>query len=466
MGNYNANILIIDDDEGVVLTMTSLVEDMGHNVDHAFTLSDGLNKVYSFNFNVILLDVNLPDGNGLDIINEVINMPVHPEIIIMTAFSDPDGAELAIENGAWDYIQKPAPYKRLKFQISRALQFQNHKKKSKFLAPLKPNNIIGSSQAMTMCFEKAAQYAHSEANVLITGETGTGKELFAKIIHENSSRYNHSFIVVDCSILSGNFIESVLFGHEKGSFTSADKKRNGLIKSADNGTLFLDEIGELPESIQSSFLRVLQEKRFRPVGGDHEEHSNFRVIAATNKDLDIMVAKNKFRSDLLYRLKSLQLELPSLKNRKGDIKEIVLFYISQISIQNKIVPKEVSADFIKTLTKYDWPGNVRELVNIIESSILNAESESILYPDHIPHTIRAKIARASIKKSDLIPHFKMGDENKNNSFLNFKVVLNKIEKEYLSSLYSHTDGNVKKMNQISGISKPVIYRKLKKHHIQ
>ncbi len=468
MTEYCAKILIIDDDEGVVHTMSRVVEELGYDIDHAFTLTDGLSKIYSVNYDIILLDVNLPDGSGLDIIGDIVSMPVHPQIIIMTAFSDPDGAELAIESGAWDYIEKPASYKKLKLQISRALQFQEHKKKTNFLTPLKPNNVIGRSRNIKHSLEKAAQFAKSEANVLITGETGTGKELFAKIIHENSNRCDNSFIVVDCSLLSENLIESVLFGHEKGSFTGADKKRNGLVKLADNGTLFLDEIGELPQSIQSSFLRVLQEKKFRPVGGEEEEYSNFRIIAATNKNLDQLVDKNKFRSDLLYRLKTLHIELPPLRVRKEDIRDIVLFYTSQFSVQYGVVPKEVSDAFVDMLIQYDWPGNVRELANSIESSILSAKSEDVLYPDHIPQKIRAKIARASVKKSNVMPHFSALDTgmHQNDFLLNFKELLDKTEKEYLTSLYSHTNGDIHQICSISGISRTVLYRKMKKYHIQ
>ncbi|MCD4676232.1 MAG: sigma-54 dependent transcriptional regulator [Desulfobacula sp.] len=446
--------------------MSRLVEELGYNIDHAFTLNDGLDKIYSMNFDIILLDVNLPDGNGLEVIDDIIKMPVHPQIIIMTAFSDPDGAELAIESGAWDYIEKPASSKRLKLQISRALQFQEQKKISKAPVLLKSNNIIGNSKAIKLCLEQVAQIANSEANVLITGETGTGKELFARIIHENSSRQNNNFIVVDCSILTENFIESVLFGHEKGSFTGADNKRNGLVTLANNGTLFLDEIGELPKSIQVSFLRVLQEKKFRAVGGEQEIYSNFRVIAATNKDLDHMVYENRFRSDLLYRLKTLNIELPALRKRKEDIKDIAIFHNNQLCEQYEIAPKELSSDFLETLVKYDWPGNVRELVNTIESCILVAESENFLFAYHIPKKIRAKVTRSSITKSNIKPGNKNESHHPSNDLLKYKDVIEKTEKEYLASLYSHTNGDIKFMGQISGISRAVLYRKLKKHKLQ
>jgi DNA-binding NtrC family response regulator len=462
--NHTASILVIDDDEGVVHTMSRLVKSLGHEIGYAFTLNDGLNKIYSKKFDIIFLDVNLPDGNGLEIIADIVKMPVHPQIIIMTAFSDPDGAELAIESGAWDYIEKPASIKRLKLQISRALKFQEQKKKSKTSILLTSNNIIGNSHAIRLCLEHAAQISNSDANVLISGETGTGKELFAKIIHENSTRRNHSFVVVDCSILTENFIESVLFGHEKGSFTGADKKRNGLVTLANNGTLFLDEIGELPKSIQASFLRVLQEKKFRAVGGEEELYSNFRVIAATNKNLDIMVHENTFRRDLLYRLKTLNIELPALRKRKEDIKDLAIFHKDQICRQYETALKKLSPDFIEMLVKYDWPGNVRELVNTIESCILVAKSEEILFAYHLPQRIRAKVTRASLTKSR--QNIKAESYSPTDILLKYKDVIEKTEKKYLTSLYSHTNGDIEQLCRISGISRAVLYRKLKKHQIQ
>ncbi len=461
----NANILIIDDDEGVVYTLSRLVKDMGHEVDHAFTIKDGLSKVFESTFDLILLDVNLPDGSGLDIIDNIFEASFHTQIIIMTAFSDPDGAGLAIENGAWDYIEKPASPQKFKLQISRALKFQVQKKLSACLVPLNAKNIIGESKAITRCLKQAAQMARSDTNVLITGETGTGKELFARIIHDQSARESDSFIVVDCSILTENFIESVLFGHEKGSFTGADKKRNGLVSLANNGTLFLDEIGELPQSIQSSFLRVLQEKKFRPVGSEQEIFSNFRVIAATNQDLDQMVAEKKFRSDLLHRLKSFTMELPALRDIKDDIKEIALFHIKQFCNQYKTDLKNPDSDFFEILVKYNWPGNVRELVNTMEICVSSNPLEKVLFSYHLPKKIRAQIARSSLIKPKT-DHFIEINDSKENDHYTLKDILENTEKNYLEEFYSRVDGDIKKMCKISGLSRSVLYRKLKKHNIK
>jgi two-component system NtrC family response regulator len=316
---------------------------------------------------------------------------------------------------------------------------------------------------MKYCFEQVAQVANSDANVLITGETGTGKELFAKMIHENSNRRKNEFIIVDCTILSENFIESVLFGHEKGSFTGADKKRNGLISLANDGTLFLDEIGELPESIQASFLRVLQEKKFRAVGGEQEVSSNFRLIAATNKDLDQMVLDNKFRPDLLFRLKTLIIELPPLRTRKEDIKDIAIFHNDLLCKQYNLEPKELSSDFLDMLIQFDWPGNVRQLASTIESCILAAKSETTLFAYHLPLKLRAKIVRASIKQPTIMGKKEPAPVDISPTY---KDVIEKTEKEYFISLYAHTNGDIKKLSLQSGISRAVLYRKLKKYGIK
>lgn len=266
------NVLVIDDDKNVCTAISNAVERMGHKTVHALTLKEGLEKACSDSFDVVFLDVQMPDGNGLDILPPIRGTPSSPEVIIITGFADPDGAELAIKNGAWDYIEKPCSVQEMTLPFIRALEYREEKKAAKVPVALKREGIVGSSPKLGACLDLLPQMSNSVANVLITGETGTGKELFARAIHENSPRAGKNFVVVDCAALPDTLVESVLFGHQKGAFTGADKAQDGLVKQADRGTLFLDEVGELPLSIQKSFLRVLQERRFRPVGGagNHE----------------------------------------------------------------------------------------------------------------------------------------------------------------------------------------------------
>jgi two-component system NtrC family response regulator len=399
------------------------------------------------------------------VIPTILDGELPPLIIIMTAYTDPDGAELAINSGAWDYLSKPIGLKDLKLQVIRALDFQEQKKQVTSCLTFEAPKIIGNSYAIQKCLSQASQIVCSDANVLITGETGTGKELFAKAIHENSARRNGDFIVVDCSVLSENLIESVLFGHVKGSFTGADRDRKGLVEMANGGTLFLDEVGELPESIQSSFLRVLQEKTFRPVGSEKEIFSDFRVICATNRNLENMAAADQFRSDLLYRLKTFVLELPPLRKRKEDISLIAAHQIKESCAKHNLLQKEFAPDFFETIEKYDWPGNVRELINTIETSVAAAQFEKTIYAFHLPSKIRAQIVRSKVgpKKS-----VSKAQPAKPMTFmeLTHRRFLEKSEKKYLETVYSEMDGNISQIIERTALSRTVLYRKLKKYDIK
>ncbi|MEH0020510.1 MAG: sigma-54 dependent transcriptional regulator [Desulfobacter sp.] len=460
------SILIIDDDRGVIRVVSRLVEKMGMDADYGLTLEQGMEKHRSGRFDIVLLDVRLPDGNGLDAIDTILEGDAPPQVIIMTAFFDPGGAALAIENGAWDYIQKPASPQTVERQIMRALQYREQKRTAESLPDFKYDKIIGSSKRIRSCLTQASRIACSQANVLITGETGTGKELFAKAIHDNSPRRHKAFIVVDCSILTETLIESVLFGHEKGAFTGADRDRSGLAKLANGGTLFLDEVGELPESAQSSFLRMLQEKKFRPVGSDQEIASDFRVVSATNIDLDRAVETRRFRSDLRYRLQSFTLALPPLRLRGGDILDIARHYTMRICRQNHLSPKEFSRDFMEVIEKYDWPGNIRELINAVEVSVASALNEERIFAFHLPRHIRARVAQQSFRDQaqfletpvEPSPRFTPGET--------LKDVIARTEKAYLFSLYNQMEGNIRDICLSSGVSRAVLYRKLKKHSIR
>ena len=294
--------------------LTRKVESMGHETGCAYTLKEGIKKAQSGFFDVIFLDVRMPDGSGLDMITPMRMSSSSPEIIIITGAGDPDGAELAIKNGAWDYIEKTSSINLMVLPMVRALQYREAAKIKNPMPTIKTHNIVGGSPCMKALLVQVAQASQTEANVLITGNTGTGKELLAWAIHKNSARVNANFVVVDCAALSETLVESMLFGYEKGAYTSADRAREGLIKQADGGTLFLDEIGELPFTVQKAFLRVLQESKFRPLGGKQEIESNFRLISATNRRLDEMAAKGHFLNDLLFRLQALPLKSPCSAN--------------------------------------------------------------------------------------------------------------------------------------------------------
>lgn len=463
-----SRVLIIDDDRMMNEALSSVVERMGHEVRNAFTLREGLDKALAEPFDVIFLDVRMPDGSGLAILPRLRETESSPEVIIITGYGDPDGAELAIRNGAWDYIQKPASMQTMTLPLIRALQYRQEKNHARPPVLLKREGIIGESPKMKATLERLAQIAAAGANVLITGETGTGKELFAKAIHENSPRAGKKFIVVDCTALPETLVESLLFGHEKGAFTGAVSAREGLIKQADGGTLFLDEVGELPLAIQKSFLRVLEEHQFRPLGAKKEITSDFRLIAATNRNLDHMVEQGEFRKDLLFRLRSLILDLPPLRERLGDIRELTVYHVNKLCERYGTETKGFSPEFFTVLAQYDWPGNVRELVHTLEQALAVAAYEPTLFPTHLPTHIRIRAAQASVGES--ANH----EKPKSHSLLEaadvqnfpiFKDFRKFHERRYLERLLIITNNSMKESCRLSGLSRTRLYELLKEHEI-
>lgn len=462
-----ANILIIDDDKFICDWITNVVTQLGHNPSYTHTPREGLRKVQSEPFDVVFLDVRMPDGSGLDLMPKIKATRSSPEIIVITRLGDPDEAELAIQNGAWDYIEKPASFEALKLPIIRALEYRAEKISGKPSIVLKRKGIIGDSQEIASCLELLSQAAGSNVNVLITGETGTGKELFAKAVHYNSSRAKRNFVVVDCAALPETIVESVLFGHARGAFTGADRSEEGLIKQADGGTLFLDEIGELPFLIQKRFLRVIQEHRFRPVGGHQEIESDFRLVAATNRNLESMVRQGRFREDLFFRLRTLIIELPPLRELLDDLKELTVFYMNTLCERFGMVPKRASPEFWDVVTEYKWPGNVRELIQALEKALLSAKDEPMLFPKHLPTYIRIQVARNSFPKkppSQGKPEIRSSVPKVPPKLKEIrKAAVSEAEQQYLKDLISFVGGNNNKACRISGLSRSRFYTLLRKY---
>jgi two-component system NtrC family response regulator len=463
-----ANLLIIDDEQLMCRSLSLVAKQLKHSAVCTTTLADGLEKSREQQFDVVFLDVNMPDGNGLSYIRELAGSPSAPEVIIITGYSDPTGAEQAITSGAWDYLEKGASLKEITLSLRRALQYREQKLAGQHNlchVDFSSDGIIGSSASLKECLKSLAQAAISDASVLITGDTGTGKELFARAVHRISARKNAKFVVVDCAALPENLIEGMLFGHEKGAFTSADQSHTGLIAQAHNGTLFLDEVGEMPLSLQKVFLRVLQECRFRPLGSKYEQESNFRLVVATNRDLDNMVQEGLFRSDLLYRLSQFVIRLPGLAERAEDIPLLARHHADLICTRYGISHKDFSPDFIRMFNQYRWPGNVRELVNALERSIVSARSEKLLFPKHLPLNIRIEVTQQIIRKeppvsaltSTLSSLPKLQEYRESASL--------QAESQYLQNLMQLTDGSIPESCQISGLSTSRLYALLKKHNI-
>jgi two-component system, NtrC family, response regulator len=462
-----ANILIIDDDTMLCDMFSRKISSMGHEVSCTHTLEQGAREASEGSYDVVFLDVKMPDGNGLDMIPTIKESGSSPEIIIMTGIGDPEGVELAIRSGVWDYIEKPSSLDMMILPLVRALQYRDIKGFKKPPIHLKTDGIIGSSPGMKQCLEQVGVAASSSANVLITGETGTGKELFAWAVHSNSSRTGGNFVVVDCAALPDNLVESMLFGYEKGAYTGADKPRDGLIRHAHGGTLFLDEVAELPLLIQKAFLRVLQERKFRPLGSNKEVESDFRLIAATNRNLERRVREGHFREDLLFRLRSITLEIPPLRARSKDIRELVQYFLERFCERFGIALKTCSPEFLDSLELYDWPGNVRELLNTIEQSLAVAGSEQTLIPRHLPDYIRIKITQNAMFQKPASPSNKnMTTSSQLPSLLEVRNnAIAKAEREYIKDLLILAGNNIPEAVRVSGLKRSRLYELLKKYKI-
>jgi two-component system NtrC family response regulator len=460
-----AATLVIDDDQSIAEILVSFIQSLGHQADFALTLREGIRKAVSGAYDLVFLDVRLPDGNGLIAVPEIREVSSRPEIIIITGEGSRAGAKMAMESGCWDYVLKPFSIETIQLPFTRALQYRGQKASCLKPRLLERKGIIGESEPLKTCLNQVAQAAQTEANVLINGETGTGKELLAWAIHKNSRRSDKPFVIVDCATLPENLVESTLFGHIRGAFTGADRDRDGLIKEADGGTLFLDEVGDMPGRVQAAFLRVLQEHRFRPLGEKQEIHSDFRLVAATNRDLDPMVQEGLFRSDLLFRINSITIHLPPLRKRPDDIMDLTLHYLKEFNQRYGIGIKGLSPDFFEALLSYDWPGNVRELINALERAISLAGEEQTLYPVHLPTDIRSKLKSALFRSN---PASEAGLENRAQSppsIPRLRELIETTEKKYFEDLTALTGGDLKALCRLSGLARTNVYARLKKYRI-
>ena len=461
-----AQVLIVDDDEITCRLVSQIVTEVGHENDYALTLTSGLERVSLGEYDVVFLDITLPDGNGLEALPKFKEALSAPEVIIITGTGNRHGAELAFKGGAWAYIKKPFDFDQVALPLVRALEYRREKRANQEPKVLETRGIIGHSPQIKSCLSRVAQAAGSRANVLITGETGTGKEVFARAIHANSPRAEANFVVVDCTVLPESLVEGVLFGHEKGAFTGADRAREGLIKQADGGTLFLDEVGELPYAIQKAFLRVLQERRFRPVGAQGEVASDFRLAAATNRDLDELADQGEFRPDLLFRLQSLTISLPPLRQRAEDISQLVVHYLVRICGYSGLETKGFSPEFLDLLIRYHWPGNVRELINTLEQAIAAAGKAPTLYPNHLPPAIRlTQVHYPEEDQEEVAPEEEAVDFSGMAPTLREyrEAAMTAAEDRYLRQIMRQAKGSIKEARRLAGLSESRLHALLKKY---
>ncbi|TDP60790.1 sigma-54-dependent transcriptional regulator [Flavobacterium dankookense] len=444
------NILIIDDEEKLRGLLARIVKSEGFDVIEAPDLKSGFKKLEQNDIDVVLCDVKLPDGNGVDFVQKIKTSFPLVEVILMTAYGNiPDGVQ-AMKNGAFDYIVKgddndkiiPLLYKAFdKVQLQKKVKQLEKRISDKYSF----DTIIGKSKAIEQVIDLAKKVAKTDSTVLLTGETGTGKEVFAQAIHENSHRVGKSFVALNCSTFSKEILESELFGHKQGAFTGAIKDKKGFIEEANGGTLFLDEIGEMPIELQAKLLRVLETNEFIPVGDTTPKKSNFRLIAATNRDLKVESDEHRFRSDLYFRLNIFEINIPPLRERVKDIAPLVDFFVDKFSTSINKKTLQIQDNFLHKLEAYHWPGNVRELKNVIERAVILANND-VLTLDVLPYEIKHQ------------------SDNQNKSMSAFSM--NSVEKLHIQKVLNYTKGNKAETARLLEIGIATLYRKLDEYNIQ
>jgi len=472
-------VLLIDRDRCVLDGIASKLASGRVRLEYVVSIEQAVSLLSHTVFEAVLIRGEIDGGLDRETIAAFQTEEGSPELVVFTSSGDPELAEKAIRLGVWEYVIDSAPEHILPDIIEKVLLYRKGKttepaeERDEIRAELEKTGIIGRSDIMQMCIDQAIVIGQSEANVLIYGESGTGKELFATTIHELSSRADRSLTVVDCAALPPSLIESVLFGHLKGSFTGADKAQHGLVEQADGGTLFLDEIGEIPPAMQKKLLRVIQERTYLPVGSTTERTSDFRLIAATNRNLQEMVEDGDFREDLFYRLKTFFLELPPLRRRIPDITELAYYYRDLYCRHNGLPRKKFSPDYLLLLSQHDWPGNVRELFQAVERSISEAQESDTLYPIHLPAGIRIQALQKRMgdgsQETDASQPGSFLESMPTEEFPSLKSVredaVEECEKRYLDTLLVRTGGDIKQCCSIAGLSRSRFYDLLKKYDL-
>lgn len=441
------SILIIDDEEKLRLLLKRIISLEGFTVLEANNIVSAQKVLEKEPVDVVLCDVKLPDGNGVDFVRTIRQSYPLLEIILLTAFGNvPDGVQ-AMRNGAFDYIMKGDDNDKIIPLLNRALDKVQLAKKVEQLQKqvgekYSFDTIIGGSPLIQQAVELAKKVAATDTTVLLLGETGTGKEIFAQAIHHNSSRGNKSFVAVNCSSFSKELLESELFGHKAGAFTGAVKDKKGLFEEANGGTIFLDEIGEMPAELQARLLRVLETGEFIKVGDTKTLKVNVRTIAATNRDLQKEIETGHFRSDLFYRLSVFQISLPSLQQRAKDIPALAKHFVAVFAAKtNKPVPV-LQKEYLEALQQYNWPGNIRELKNVIERSVI-LENGNELTTSTLPFNMQ----HAADAKSS-----------------SFELAV--VEKQHIQKVLQHTNGNKTETARLLGIGLTTLYRKIEEYHLQ
>lgn len=443
-------VLVVDDDQIHRYMLCAMLKDWGWRTVEADDGSTAVAAVQKHRYDAILMDVRMARMDGIEAFDRIHSMHPALPVIIMTAYSTVDDAVEAIKKGAHDYLTKPLDFDRLRLTLERAVDHHlvvNKRLQIKEEKPALISSIIGSSPPIQELLEMISYVAPTEATVLISGESGTGKELVAEALHNNSDRAQQPFVKVNCAALTESLLESELFGHEKGAFTGAERRREGKFVQADGGSLFLDEIGETSQAMQVKLLRVLQEKELQRVGGENTLIVDVRIIAATNRDLEAEVAHNNFREDLYYRLNVVMLSVPALRERGDDIIELAKYFAEKLAQKNRKTLDRITDECLQLLKSYSWPGNVRELENAIERGVILMRGNE-LTEKSLPLSIQ-----------------KLGSEESGFS-PNTSGSLFEAEKVLILQTLAETRGNKSEAARRLGITRKTLQNKLNKYDEQ
>lgn len=450
-------ILVVDDEIDMLSSCKRLLERAGNKVFVADSGAAALDLFDTEMLDLVITDLKMPRMSGLEVLRQIKERQPETIVIVFTGFGTVEDAVTAMREGAFDFIQKPLKPDDFQIVVDRALkqrrlEVENEALKGQLEDRFRFDNIIGQSPAMNHVFDMIRKIANTQANVLIAGGSGTGKELVARSVHANSSQKNRPFVPLNCGGLPEHLVESELFGHEKGSFTGATTSREGLVAHASGGTFFLDEIGELPMNLQVKFLRVLEERKVRRLGSNKETDANFRLISATNQDLENQVREGTFREDLFYRINTFVITLPALRDRAGDVPLLANHFLKTLVKSESKDIVGISPEAMALLCQYTWPGNIRELMHVIERAVALASSHEIRVED-LPETLGSTARPVGEVRSDL--PFKEAKQ----------VVVEEFECVYIENLLKKHSGNISKAAKESGIDRRSLHRLLAKHKI-
>jgi DNA-binding NtrC family response regulator len=443
------DLLLVDDDATLARVLAAELARSGYEVVTAATGAAALETMAKLEPPLVLLDLQLPDMKGLDVLRAIREASPGTEVIMLTGHGSIDTAIESIRMGAFDYLAKPCPLDELEIRLQRARERQSLRKRASLLerglVPLDPGaSFVGESPPFRKLLHMIERAAPSDSTVLITGETGSGKEMVAKLLHARSPRMRRPFVVVECAALQEDLLQSELFGHERGAFTGADRAKPGLFEVAHGGTIFLDEIGEVSPATQVKLLRVLDTSSFRHVGATVEIHVDVRVLAATNRDLSKLVGQGLFREDLFYRLSTITLELPPLRERFSDIDLLANHCLARLNARYGF-EKRISQAAMEVLRRHAWPGNVRELLHVMEAAVVVCEGAEIL-PSHLSAAIPTGVQRGSLP----------GAEGP-------VLTLEQLERDYIERILRQTGGHRGNAARLLGISERNLYRKLREY---